>query len=299
VGVAGVRLAGAVERAERRPRLAGFDGIRGRRTDLVRVRAPVDARVVDGRARDGLGGDPLHGAGDEALAREAVRERVRGLELIAEVPVGYEAEAPGEEPLPLGVEDVVHPEVVLGDVGLAGGDRTCDVLLYLGRDALGKAGREPGLGPLVARPPRAVPQALGERGHGEVEEHGEADLLGEQVLAQVRIRVVGREQLVDGSYGPEVEVGHAPELAGDFVQVAIDLLEGAFEPREESVQFRPTRDEVAARDLGEGAGIAILRPPQARGLLEAAGEALALRFAVAGGQLVLDRLQVEARRGRL
>src|SRR5262249_60618196 len=119
-------------------------------------RVPVDARVVDDRRRDRLGDDALHHLDDRALLVAPFGVGVVGLELVAQVPVADEAQPLGEQALALVPDEVVHPDVVLGDVEVGGGGGARDLLLHLGGDAAGgppRPARPRPPAPRVARPP--------------------------------------------------------------------------------------------------------------------------------------------------
>jgi len=61
--------------------------------------------------------DALHDALDHPLLRQAgLPFGVIGLDLVAEVPVFEQAHLRREEPLSFVVDEVVHPDVVCGDV---------------------------------------------------------------------------------------------------------------------------------------------------------------------------------------
>ena len=113
VGLARIRRCG-------RPvlRRVGLD-LRGRRGGHgVRERVAVEARVVDDGGGDRLRDDALHQLHDRALLRDAVLVGVVRLELVAQVPVADQALARREPALAVLAEDVVHPQVVAGDVGI-------------------------------------------------------------------------------------------------------------------------------------------------------------------------------------
>ena len=72
---------------------------------------------------------------------------------------------------------------------------------------LEKRWREPRLRPLPARPVLAFGEALLERGEREVQQHDEGELVLEEVVVDVRGRVVAGEDLVERADRPDVEVG--------------------------------------------------------------------------------------------
>ena len=199
-------------------------------------------------------------------------------------------EAGGEQPLALGIDQVVHPDVVLGDVGLALGRRRRDLLVHLRRDALGELLGQPRFGPLAPRPFPSFLQALFQRGHREVQQHDEPGLVGEQVLDQVRAGIIGREDSVDRQQRSHVQVHPVAQLPAHLVEIAAKLLEGVLEVLEALVERGRVGDEVVARECGEGFGRPVVGSPQPGCLLDAALDAGALRFAVLGGQLALQAL---------
>ena len=105
------------------------------------------------------------------------------------------------------VEQVVHPDVVGGDVAVGGGIGRRDLLRHVGRDALRIAVGEAGLGPLLRRPVRPSRNFSSSVASGKFSSTTNAILLAKKSSLTCAPRVVGREQLVVGLDGPEVEVG--------------------------------------------------------------------------------------------
>ena len=288
----GVRLPDRAEaREERRvPRIGlGAGGRRARflrgkvrvldrrRTDLVRERVPIDPGVVEDGARDRLVDDALHDPPDRPLLRGTRRAAfVVGLDLVAEIPVRKEAHLRRKEADALLVHEVVHPDVVRGDVlgrvrlGLR--DREIDARGNARREPVGEAR----FGPLTPRPGRTDPQLLLERVHGEVQERRERELVVEEVVREMRARLVARENLVEREDRPAVEVHVHAQLAARLAHVPVEGDERARQPREKLVTVRGTGRRVRTRERLEGRRVAVGRAPQRRHLLSPAGGARSL-----------------------
>ncbi len=159
--------------------------------------------------------------------------------------MGKEPHLRGKEPLALVVDEVVHPDVVFGDVLIRHGARLCDGLVDLGGDALGEALGEPDLGPLPPRPLVALVEPLIERREREVEQHDEGELVLEEVVEHVRRRILPGEDLVERHDRPEIEVRLAPARERDLEHVTVELLEEILEPLEHLVERRLVPGEAA------------------------------------------------------
>ena len=121
-----------------------------------------------------------------------------------------EAKLRRKQTSPARIHDVVHPDVVPGDVARGVGVGLGIGEVHRRRDPLREPLRQPGFRPLPARPALALLQPLVEGGEGKVEEDHESELVGEQVVAQVSAGIVGGERLVEGLDRPDVQVRLAP-----------------------------------------------------------------------------------------
>jgi hypothetical protein len=259
---------------------AGLHLRRRRRRDRVRERIPVDCGVVDDGRGNRLRHDAVHDLRDEALLREAVLRRVVRLDLVAEVPVREELQALRPEARPLRVHDVVHPDVVLGDVELGVRRGLREPLRDVRRHARLKAAREARLGPLQPRPRAALFDPLLERGKREVQKRDERDLLREEVLADVGGGLPRAEEPVYGEDRPHLDHGPPREVAADLGHVPVQRLEVLLEAHEEAVQQLRIGREVLLRERREGRSVAVGGAPEGRGLVHAALDARALSLAV-------------------
>src|SRR6185295_3463021 len=112
-----------------------------------------------------------------------------------------------------------------------------------------------------------------EGGQREVEEHDEGDLVGEEVVVDVRRRLVAGQDLVERQYRAQVEVRLPAEIARDLAHVAADGLEDELHPVEERVQRLGIAGEMRPYQLFERRGVAILGAPEAGRLFHAAAQA--------------------------
>jgi hypothetical protein len=193
-----------------------------------------------------------------------------------------------KEPDAAVVDQVVHPDVVLRDVLVRFRAHLRDLEVDLRRDALGEPLSEPGLGPLAARPAFAFRQTLFEGGQREVEQDDEGELVLEKVVGRVRGGVVSREGLVEGIDRSPVEVHLHPEVAVDLHHVSLEGLHRELHPLEQGVQRRGVSGEAPADELLEGLRVAVLRAPEARDLVHAPAQPLALPLAVLRDQLLFE-----------
>src|SRR3989454_1083831 len=108
---------------------------------------------------DRLDDDAFHHLAHQPLTRQRQRPvglRVVGLDLVAQVPVREQPDALGEKPPTVRREDVMHPDVVPGDVRLGVRGRLRHRLPRRAARPQRKSARQPRLGPLLARPARAL-----------------------------------------------------------------------------------------------------------------------------------------------
>ena len=271
--------------------------------DGAGLRRPVERGVVDHGGRNRLPHDGVHRRGDDALAIEPVGVRIGGLQLVAQVPVADQAQLRPEQAPPVAREQVMRPQVVTVDVGLGGGPRIGEPRLRRGRHAQRDTAGEARLRPLPPAPLRALAQPLGQRAAGEVEQHDERDPCREQIVGDVARRIPGAEPRVDRQLRTDRQIEATAEIAAQRVEIAVDALEGGFEPCEGGVQRRPLRQELGFDQGAQGGRIAVVGAPRALHLGEAARDSAALPFAVprhqrrgGGGHGVAVRVGVRGHR---
>ena len=188
---------------------------------------------------------------------------------------------------------MVHPDVVGGHVlrRVAGGPGHGEVDVC--RDALGKALGQTNFRPLPPRPFLSLAEPLLQRGEGEIEQHGEGELVGEEVVADVRARIVAGHDLVVWIDQPEIEVGLLAEIARDLQHVTVDRLEDEFHPTEQRIERGLISGEIRADEVFEHRGVTVFGTPEVGDLLEAALDPRALGFTVFRNQIRLDLRQRE------
>ncbi len=225
----------------------------GRRLRLVGDGIPVDERVVDDLVGNGLIDDALHDLDDRALLGQTVfRVAVVGLDLVPQVPVLEESHLLGEEAPSSGVDEVMHPDVVGGDVLVRLGAEPRGSQADVGRDALRERVGEFRLRPLPASPVISFLQTLVERGQWEVEEDGEGNLVREEVFIDVGAGAVSGQRLVEGLDRSEIEVRLAAQIAANLGYVAVDGLQHELHAVEERVERRLIAGEVRPYEVFEG-----------------------------------------------
>ena len=246
-------------------------------------------RIIDHRLRDGLRDNSLHHLLDRALFREAVlRVGVVCLDFIAQVPVTEQAHLWREQALPPVIDQVIHPDVVAGNVVGGIGACLCDGQVHIGGDALGEALSQASLGPLPARPFRAEIDALFERGERKIQEHHKGELVLKEVVDHVRGRIVSAEKFVVRANRAEIQILLGCELAGNLVHVAVELFEQALVALEHRMNGLLVAGEVCAHESLEDGRIAIFRTPEFHHLVKAGADAGLLALAMFGEQLGLQ-----------
>ena len=202
--------------------------------------------------------------------------------------MGQQPQLRREKPIALLVHEMVHPDVVLGDV-LRGGRRGLpDGQIHVGRDALGKPLGQARLRPLAARPPLALGQPLRKCRQREVQEHRERKLIGEEIVDDVRRRVVAGQRLVEREDRAQVEVRLPSEVAVDLEHVAVQRLQDEFHPLEERVESLRIRREIHADKVFEGRRVPVFRAPERRDLPQTAGEPRARLLVRFRAELLLE-----------
>src|SRR5208283_2689232 len=152
-----------------------------------------------------------------------------------------------KQALALRCEQVIHPEVVFGNVasgfrvGLPNGE------VYVGGNTFGESLRQANFGPLPAAPVRTIFQALFERGEREIQQDGERQLVLKKIIEDVRRGIVASNDFIEGQHRAEVEIELLAELAVDLVHVAVELLEKTLEAIEHGIQRGLIAGEIRAR----------------------------------------------------
>ena len=187
----------------------------------------------------------------------------------------------------LGIEQVVHPDVVLRDVLPGFGGGLGDSQVDLGWNALVKAFCEPDFGPLAVGPGGPLFQALVERGEGEVQQNRECQFVVEEIIKDVGGRVVASEDFVESEHRAQIEIGLLIKLAADFVHVAIELFEHVLETIKHGVEGGLVASKIGANEFLEHGGIAIVRAPELGHLVKTTLEPRFLLSAVLRGHFVL------------
>ena len=76
----------------------------------------------------------------------------------------------------------------------------------------------------------------------------------------------GPRQAIDRSDGTRIEVLRAQDLAADFVQVPVDLLDQRLQPLERPIDLARLRQEMLVAEVAERLGVSVFRPPALAGL---------------------------------
>ncbi len=183
-------------------------------------------------------------------------------------------------------DQVVHVDVVVGDVGLGLGVRLPDPLVRGGGHARLELLGEARLGPLPPRPAHALGHALLQRREREVQERDEGELVAEHVVGHVRRGAPRAQAAVEAGERPEIEIDAPPQIAAHRDEVAGDALLRGLEAVEHAVQLEASGHELGGHELREFGGGAVLGPPEARDLVNASLDAGAFGGAMPG----LERL---------
>ncbi len=244
-------------------------------------RTPVEILAIDGTGRDGLRHDALHHVLDELLTRERVFNAagIVGTNLVAQVPVRQQAQLRGKQPHATWHEHAVHPDVVTIDVLLAACHCFAHRELHFGGHAACEPLCEAHFRPLPARPV-ARGRSLFERGQRKVQQRDKGQVIREEVVGEVRARVVAGKELIDRQHRTQFEILGNTKLAGDLLHVAVDLLEHVFEAREQRVQCRRVTRELRAHQFFEHRGATVFGTPHRSDLFDAPLNARALHLAV-------------------
>ena len=154
---------------------------------------------------------------------------------------------------------------ILSGVGCGFRDSQVDI----GGNAFVELLRQADFGPLAAAPARAVLQAIVERGQRKIEQHGEGELIVEEVVDHVCGGIVAAEGFVEGKHGAEIEIELLAEGAIDFVHVAAQLFEKQLEAVEHGVESGLITGEVGADEVFEGGGVTVVGTPEFGDLMQA------------------------------
>ena len=249
--------------------------------------------IVDDDRGDRLVDDPLHDLRDETLLLEPpLGVGVVGLDLVAQVPVREEPHLRGEEALAVAREQVVHPDVVPGDVAVARCAGASDLEAHGGRHALREPLREARLRPFPPCPVAAFPDPLVERRQGEIEQDDERELVREEIVGDVGSRVVARHDLVEGIHRAEIEIRLPAHEPSDLRPMSVYRLEHVLEPREHRVACHRVAGVVQADEGLEGIPAAVIVAPEGGDLRQSPAD-------VVGGVVAVprDELGLEPRDG--
>ena len=224
---------------------------------------PIDIGVVDDGVGNRLGDDPFHDLLNDSLLGEAgLAVRIVRFDLVAQVPMREQTQLGGKQTMPLLVEQVVHPNVVLRDVLRGFGGRFGDGEVDGSRDAFSEALRQTRLCPLAARPALALRQSLLESRQREVQKDREGELVREEVVDDVRGRVVAGEDFVEWIDRAQLEIRLSTKIPIDLQHVAVQGLQSEFHAGEKRVLSLLVAREMNSDELLEVGGVPVLRPPE-------------------------------------
>ena len=167
--------------------------------------------------------------------------------------------------------------------GLRSGLR--DTQVDICRNALGKAFRQPYLGPLPARPRRTFLETLVERGEREIEQHHEGEFVLKEIVENVGGGIVAGDNFVERKHRAEIEVRLLAELPVDLVHMAAQLFQQTLQAVEHRIQRGLVSGEVGREQSPRRRQrVAIFGAPELSHLLQSALDSSTLRFAVLGHQ---------------
>ena len=131
---------------------------------FVRVRIPVDSRIVDRYLWNGLSNDALHHLLNHALLGEtAFIVGIICFYFIAQIPMAEQTHFWWEETLALRIKQVIHPDVILRHVPPGFGCGLSDSQVHVSGDAFVKTFCETNLSPLATAPVRTILQTFVKR----------------------------------------------------------------------------------------------------------------------------------------
>jgi hypothetical protein len=139
--------------------------------------------------------------------------------------------------------------------------------VYRCGNPLCKSLRQTDLGPLPARPSRAFCDAFLKRRKRKIQQDDKRRLIFEQIISDMRRRIITRRDFVQGKNGTQVQVSLLPKLTSNFVHVPIQLLEKMLQPLKERVQSRLIAREIGSNKGLEHLAIAVFGPPMGGNLL--------------------------------
>ena len=146
---------------------------------------------------------------------------------------------------------------------------------------LEKRCRQAHLGPLPPRPRRPSVEALVERREREVQQHDEGELVLEEIVRDVRRRIVAADDFVEGKHRAEIEVQLLTELAVDLYACARQAVPAAAPERlniVSSVAWSPAKfDRTKSSNARR---VAILRAPEFGDLVQASLDSRPLRVSI-------------------
>jgi len=183
---------------------------------------------------------------------------------------------------------VVHPDVVLRDVGIRFGRRSGQFEIDRRRNPFRKALSQPDFRPLPPRPVGTFPEPFLERRQRKVQQHHECDFVAEEIVVNMRGRIITGEHFIERQNGAGVEVRLLAKLPIDFVHVPIELLEQGLQPAKHGIERRRVAREIVLREFLERRCLSIFGTPELRHLAQPSLRPSALSFAVSGDKLFQD-----------
>lgn len=182
---------------------------------------------------------------------------------------------------------MVHPDVVLRNVGIRFGSCARYFQIYGSWDSHGKILRKPHFGPLFAAPLRAFRKALFERGERKIQKDNEGQFVAEKIVHNMRRRIVARKKFIEGKNRTGIEICLLAKFAIDFVHVAMELFEKTLVTQEHSIQHGRSAGEIGEDKFLENRRVTILSTPELSHLTQATFGARRLVLAVLRDQLLL------------
>src|SRR5262249_35067347 len=156
------------------------------------------------------------------------------------------------------IHQVIHPDVVLGDVLPGGGLSLSDAQVHIGWNTFIEALCQANFGPLPTRPCRTVFQTLIQRGERKIQNRGECEFVVEEIVDDMSRWIVPPKCFVEGTNGTKVEIHLLAEFTIDLVHMSIKLLEQLLEAVEHCVESSLISGKAGANEVFVRGGIAVL-----------------------------------------